>query len=187
MKLEIGDILLLPTESVETFKIIASLLGQNTAKLIKNLTDQDYLHAEMYIGNGYIMASWLNGVHIAKYPISVLSKFDVFRHRNKRVKAVIRERIKDDLKAFINGETTKYINKPYDLQSLILNSISEIVGIVANEEDFENSLNFDNPHAYICSEMIARIYADAGVKIKDNLEFISPDDIAKSPEFIKVI
>lgn len=187
MKLEIGDILLLPTENVEAFDIIASILGQNVAKIVKNITDQDYLHAEMYIGNGYIMAAWMNGVHIAKYPLSILAKFDVYRHRDKRIKALIRERIKDDLKAFVKGETTKYINKPYDLQSLILNSVSEIVGIVKNEEQFENSLGYDNPHAYICSEMIARIYHDVGVNIKQNLEFISPDDIAKCPEFVKKI
>ncbi|AJW76936.1 hypothetical protein X275_01445 [Marinitoga sp. 1197] len=187
MKLEIGDVLLLPTKKVETYKIIASVLGQNIAKLIKNITDQDYLHAEMYIGNGYIMAAWLNGVHIAKYPLEILRHFDVYRHRNKRVKTIIREKIKEDLKAFVNGETTKYIARPYDLQSLILNSVSEIIGIVADEENFEDSLNFDNPNAYICSELIARIYHDAGVDIKQNLEFVSPDDIAKSEEMIKIL
>ncbi|KLO24777.1 MULTISPECIES: hypothetical protein [unclassified Marinitoga] len=48
-------------------------------------------------------------------------------------------------------------------------------------------MNFDNPNAYICSELIARIYHDVGVDIKQNLEFVSPDDIAKSEEMIKIL
>lgn len=187
MKLEIGDILLLPTKEVETYKILASILGYKITDLVVNVTDQDYLHAEMYIGNGYIMASWLNGVHIAQYPIQLLSKFDVYRHRSKRVKALIREHLQDDFKDFIAGRSTKYINKPYDLQSLILNTVSELAGLVVDEERFENSLGYDNPDRFICSELIARIYHDVGVDLKRNLEFVSPDDLANCPELHRII
>ena len=53
------------------------------------------------------------------------------------------------------------------------------------EAYLEGKMRYQNPSAMICSELIARIFEDVGLKIERNAEFVTPDDLAS--ELIKLM
>jgi len=47
------------------------------------------------------------------------------------------------------------------------------------EAYLEGKMRYQNPSAMICSELIARIFEDVGLKVGRNAEFVTPDDLAE--------
>jgi len=123
----------------------------------------------MYIGGGFVIAAWVNGVHIISYPLAQFSKFHIYRYPG----------LDDDKRAKMRSVITKYFNKPYDFISLILNGIPEILslGFEPLERFFEGKLPYDNPNMMICSELVARIYQEVGIYFEPKAEFVTPDDL----------
>jgi len=177
MKFQTGDVLLLPMqEAQDIYTFIEKYFGKKIADFLSAIEHHKYIHAELYVGNGYSIAAWFNGVHLVSYPLEAFDKFDVFRTK-----------LTDEQKAKMRGVILEYFNMPYDFMSLILNGLPEILsfGIEPLERLIENYLNYDNPNAVICSELVARVYEQVGVKIEPHAEFVTPDDI--SQRFEKVL
>ena len=210
-KLQAGDIMLMPTEGIsDIYRFLYSVSKPtaqmfvtgvkmflkkytnspivlnavddliNSDKIVKDAlhfiisyTGQKYIHAEVMIGSRYNLAGWTNGSKIVKYPLHVFDKFDIYR-----IEGIEPEKIKD--------VAIKHWNVPYDLASLILNGGVELLtGIFRIDENFlEEMLGeyYNNPKAYICSELVARVYKSAGYKFYDNPEYISPQDLIDLPK-----
>jgi len=192
IKLKPGDVLLLPTKYTEIYTLIAGTIGATVTQFLPKLLGEPYLHAELYIGKGYTMAAWTNGVHVHRYPLSTQMKFDVFRHRDedKAPKAIERLML-EDFKAYLEHRPTRFLNKPYDFQSLFLNTIAELAQVLKHEKTVEeNTMRIDTPDAFMCSELVARVYKEAGYDLKTgdkSPEWVSPSDLALSPMLYKVI
>ena len=177
MKLEVGDVLLLKKENAPgAYTFLKQYLGKDFADFMAKLEKHNYIHSEIYVGNGFILAGWFNGVKLLRPHISYISKFDIFRH----------PKMDDEKRKRIQQSVAKYFNAPYDFKSLILNGIPELVslGIEPLERYLEKQINYDDPSKMICSELVARLYKDAGIFIEDNPEFVTPDDLAENLEKI---
>ena len=151
------------------------MISKAVAEQVVILSGQTYIHAELYLGKGWVLAGWFEGVKLIKYKPSAFQVFDVVRYKgldkDKMLKAV-----------------DKYWNLPYDYQSLGINSIIEIVNALGNfvgyedlEEKIEDWLPWDNPRAMICSELVARMLMEGGIQFKKP-EFISPQDLLEHPD-----
>lgn len=161
---------------------IARLIAQITLDKLAELFKHDYIHAELVLPRGHILAAWFNGV--VKYtPTAEQAKMlrvntDVF------VPVVELDPVK------LEQAAAKYVGKQYDFTSLILNFITQVraLGNEVKEEQLENALlkYYDNSEKMICSEVIARIYEELGYKIERSAEYTTPDDIAQSQLFQKV-
>ena len=167
-----GDILLLPKDKAPgLYNVIKSLFGEQVADWLANLTKHKYVHAELYVGAGYTLAAWFNGVHLVHYPLSVYDRFDIYTH----------PKMDDEKREKLCELVRKYFNKPYDFVSLILNGLPEILslGIESVERYLEEQIDYENSDFLICSELIARMYEDVGLPIEPYPEFVTPDDLAE--------
>lgn len=184
--LKAGDILLMPSDYTEGGKYLEETFGEGVYDFLKAVTGQKYLHAELYVGYGYIFAAWTNGVHL--YPARAVhfNYFDIFRHKDPTVNEMIHKVIQREFEKAKKGEG-EYFNKPYDTRSLFLNGIAEILGVFNLEKWFEDEIALNTPQQFICSELIARIYQKAGYPICEKPEWCSPQDIADSPVLYKVL
>ena len=154
-------------------------ISKAVAEQVVRLAQQEYIHAEIYLGRGWVLAGWFEGVKLVKYKPSVFQMFDVVRYegldKEKMFKAV-----------------DKYWNLPYDYASLGVNSIIELISAFGNfvgyedlEEKIEDWLPWDNPKAMMCSELVARMLMEGGVEF-DKPEFISPQDLVQHPKQIRL-
>lgn len=141
-----------------------------------------YIHAELTLDNGWMIASWFNGVHIYELSDAELVKM-------RKIVDVYIPKVDIDASK-LKQIAKKYWKKQYDFASLIQNTIVELLafGNKQTEKEIEEKLKkyFDTPDHLICSELIARIYADLGYTIERHSEFTTPDDIAQSELFQKV-
>lgn len=154
----------------------AEFVSSAVAKQVVRLAQQEYIHAELYLGKGWVLAAWLSGVKLLKYPPSHYQMVDVLRFEG-----VDAERM---LKA-----VDKYWNLPYDYASLGLNSIAEIVGAFGKfvgyedlEEKVQDLLAYNNPKNMICSELVQRMLHEGGIEFDQPFEFISPQDLKEHPK-----
>ena len=191
LKLKPGDVLLLPTKYTEVYTTIAGVLGAKVTQFLPLLLNEPYLHAELYIGKGYTMGAWLNGVHISRYPLSTQMKFDVYRHVDEQASEAVKNVIIEDFEAFLNKRPTRFLNKPYDFTTLIYNTVAELMQILKKEKTVEENIpRLDTPDAFICSELVARVYDAARYNLQTgdkSLEWVSPSDLAESPMLRKLI
>lgn len=171
IELKAGDVLLLPAEEGPMYKWFEKILGKSFTIFVSNLLGHRYIHAEMYIGAGWILAAWMNGVKLLKAQPWYVDRFDIFRH----------PKIEDKHRRWIEKIFQKYWNMPYDYISLAENTLIEVasVGTEPIEVYLEDKMLYQNPSAMICSELIARIFEDIGLKIERNSEFVTPDDLAE--------
>jgi len=180
---ELGDVLLLPKDkAVGIYTWVKEKFGKKVADTLAALEHHNYIHAELYVGGGYVLAAWTNGVHLISYPLSVFKNFNVYRHPKLLNKTEEAEHIRECLAANVR----KYFNKPYDFVSLLLNALPEILsfGFEPLERMVESKLPYDNPEAMICSELVARMYEQCGIIIEPKAEFVTPDDLAE--HFIQI-
>jgi len=189
IELKPGDVMLLPTQYTEVYTIIQGVLGGPITSLLPRILNEPYLHAEIYIGSGFSMAAWTSGIHVHKYPLSVQMKFDFFRHKNDKASEAIKDLMVTEFVNYLNNEPVKYLNKRYDFSTLFYNTIAELTQVLGYEQIIETKTpRFDTPEIMICSELIARMYQDAGYDLKvGNPEWVSPADLAESPMLYKVI
>jgi hypothetical protein len=86
-------------------------------------------------------------------------------------------RITPELQEQIKQKIREYWNLPYDVTSYVRNTVVYLgkrLGLEDLLEDWLDKLSpYDNKHAMICSEVVARIYEDVGLKIaKDRAEWV---------------
>lgn len=193
IKLEIGDVILIPTTSKDglytilmkwqetQFKdnILLNLASKLFLNYLKSQTGHEYIHQELYLGNGWHMSQTGNGVIVYK------PSLDIYQ-----ISHVYRSIVEFDKKRFLEVAKT-YHNKQYDYTSLILNSGITLFSLnkEETEQEIEKTLKqmYDNPNQMICSELVQRIYEDIGIKIERHQEYVTPDDIQKSPLFKRVL
>lgn len=187
MELKTGDVILCPAKNtngiytamnswlVNTFKdnIIIKVVGKAILDyLTNNVFKHKYIHAEIYLGNGWQMGAWFNGVHLWKPPLQYFSAVHIYRTKKPLDSAKILKKAK------------KEFNKNYDFTSLILNSAIEILslGNEEREQALESAIKqlYDNSNSVICSELVARILKASNVIIEPTEEYVTPDDIAES-------
>ncbi|WP_129408107.1 hypothetical protein [Marinitoga lauensis] len=179
VELKVGDVLLLKKEDAPgIYTFLKQFLGKNIADIIAKIEGHEYIHSELYVGNGYVLAAWFNGVHLIKYPLRILGNFDIYRH----------EKMDNEKRSVIKRNVAKYFNMRYDFASLILNGLPEILslGFEPLERYLEKQLPYSDPNKMICSELVARMYKDAGIIIEPDPEFVTPDDIAQDGEMKKI-
>jgi len=175
-----GDILLLDKDkAMGIYPFLKKYLGKDFADFLAKIEKHNYIHAELYLGNGYTLAAWFNGVHLVRYNMNIFSQFDVFRYKGftQNNQKIIKENVK------------KYFNKEYDFVSLILNGLPEMLslGIEPLEQYLQKQIPYSNPNKLICSELIARMYADAGIMFETDPEFVTPDDLAENKNTYRIL
>lgn len=194
MKLQTGDVILCPKETTdgiytalinwvdktfrdnELLKVIGKFLADYLADQVYN---HNYIHAELYLGNGLQIGAWFNGVHIWKPSLAYFANAHVFRSTQSIDAAKILDAAKQEF------------NKNYDFTGLIINTLITVMAF--NNEEREKRLEetfrkiYNNPNSLTCSELVARIYANTGIQIERHAEYVTPDDIAQSPLFKRVL
>lgn len=174
LKLKAGDILLFPTKTRmdnPVYKYVSKIFGEVVADFLWNHVDYEYGHSEIYYGAGYGLGSMSNGSRFGQYDLSLLSNLTILRHKENVDEPKMRNSIE------------KFWNNPYDYDSLMRNTLTEILNILYLEEIIEDMWDIDTPKENICSEIIARIYDDYGLDFTDKEEWISPMDILKNENF----
>ncbi len=173
--LKTGDVLLYPKETTPgIYTFLVKQGKKELADILSLLTNHKYIHAELYLGNGWVLAGTFEGVKLYKPDLRTLLSAHIFRPPTP-----------------VNGEelrkvVVKYFNLEYDWASLLLNAIPEILsfGNEQLERMIEDWLNYKNERKMICSEVIARIYKELGYEFEANSELVTPDDIAE--KFVKI-
>lgn len=171
VKLSPGDMLALKSDQDFVHKFLQDHFGNIVEKLLTSLTGQEYLHVELYLGEGWSITATPNGIKLQKYDIDTIARyFDIFRPKIK----IHKEKLIDEVK--------KHHNKPYDFTSLFLNIVEEISEIF--------SIKFETPYSseyqLICSELVATIYEDLGIVFRERPEVMQPQDLVNSGYFIKI-
>ncbi len=180
---EIGDILLFPSETFHDIEdYVKEVLGEEVTSVIRKLLGYKYCHAEIYLGNGYVLAAWTNGVKLYKLPLKLLKEVHVFR---KQLPLMPEEKQK------LLNLVPKYWNLPYDFTSYILNAyyylfekLTMIFPLPDLLADFKTK--YENKQEMICSELVARMYKEIGYPIETTEEFTTPDDIGNSKMFVRI-
>jgi len=194
MKLKTGDIILCPKENTdgvynammkwveETFKdnVVLKVIGKY---LVEYLADQvynhNYIHTEIYLGNGWQMGAWFNGVHLWKPNLQYYTNVHIYRPKKTVNPDVI-----------LNAANQEF-NKGYDFTSLILNSLITLLALNSEEREraFEDVVSkmYSDSNNVICSELVARILASDGIIIEPHTEYVTPDDIAQSDQVERVL
>jgi len=120
IELKVGDVLLLKKEDAPgAYTFIEKYLGKGTADFLSTIEKHEYIHSEIYVGNGFILAAWFDGVKLIHAPLKYISKFDIFRHK----------KMTDEKRKIIQQNVAKYFNMHYDFASLILNGIPELLSL----------------------------------------------------------
>lgn len=170
-ELKPGDLLLLKQDKDIVHTYLRENFGTMVENMITGLTGQKYLHAELYLGEGWVLSATVNGVKLNKYSTETLLKnFDIFRPKFEIDESVLLNQIKDNH------------NKRYDFISLYLNIIDTIGQMFGKKFEFP----YDTKFMLICSELIARIYEKMGATFHENVEYITPQDLADSNLFYKI-
>jgi len=182
-ELKPGDVLLFNKGPELAYKIISNYVGETVTDIIARAIDYEYYHAALFLHAGregrdlWTLEATEKGVYLINRPLDVLTQIDVYRYKfesnAKGGQAIVEKAL-------------KYWNMPYDLTSLILNGITEVTNVLGFEHTFEKQLRYNSSSQLICSELIARAYADAGYRLSDIEEFTSPTDIANSKYMIKL-
>lgn len=171
-ELQLGDVFLYKTIDKGLYSWFVEHGLKALGDFLIAATGDKYIHAAIYVGQGYQLAADGVGVHLYKMPMSAVAQTDIYRY-----KALDTTKIKQAV--------NKYFNAPYDYVDLLLNGALEVlsVNIPLLKEFYEGFINYENPTQMICSELVARVYRFAGYPIAVNDEFCSPEDIARNPNF----
>lgn len=138
------------------------------------ITDVKYIHQEIYLQNGWTLSAHMNGVKLIKYKPSALQKFDIYRFNDADEKRII-------------DSVEKYWNLPFDYSSQAISRVQELLslpmrtvfGVEDLEDKIEGFLDYDNEENVSSGELCARILDEAGIKMGNSLEYISPQDLSE--------
>ena len=162
--LEIGDIgLSLNKESV-------------ASKLIAKVTDSDWSHVFMYIGNGNIIESTIGGVQITPLEKYLKENYNLVFLRLKGYSAT--ERV------LFAQSVLKYVGKRYGWFQILWYLF---IRIIKKSESPKWQLDIQK-RAMVCSEAIAQAMKDLGVEVKPNFNpaGVEPADFYESDKFKRV-
>lgn len=177
-----GDIILVPKKNAKgVYTFVEEKFGKTFANLLSQFYSHNYIHAEISVGNDWQMAAWVNGVKVWKVPLNYYATVHVYRLKPEYKKMITKDEMIEAIK--------NYLNKEYDFPSLILNTIITLLslGNDSAERKLEADFTYYSPDKLICSELVARIYEELGFTIERQAEFTTPDDIAQSKLFYKVL
>lgn len=177
-----GDIILVPKENAKgVYDFIAQNFGKRLADLLATFYNHQYIHAEIFVANDWQLAAWLDGVKVWKPPLNYYVLTHIYRLKPQYTKHITKEEMLEAVK--------KYLNKQYDFPSLILNAIITILsfGNDSKERQLEADFTYYTKDKLICSELVAQIYEELGYVIERTAEYTTPDDIAQSKLFYRVL
>ncbi len=137
---------------------------------IKLITNSQWSHSSMCIGDNYTIESDWGGVQINHIRKFNRYNYCVYRHKQATV---------SDIEEAIEW-SKKQIGKRYDFWGMFGIVFSKLRPIKDNKLDDKN--------LYWCSELIADAYRIAGLEVCDGKETweISPADFARSEDFSKI-
>ena len=216
MKMQIGDILLLPAERTPIYADIVSIVDESLKKIVKkhisinikwlvgilpfsidNILDSleigekvaEFLKEKT--GNSYLHA----GIYLDKgYGLEAwFNGVKLVKYTPKAIASFHVFRHKEfNLEQHgpkVLEKAKEYFNRSYDFASLIINSLAEISNLFWHSEKKIEKLfkSYNTENAVICSELVARIYEEIGLPITENPEFTSPGDIAQSDKVTRII
>ena len=170
-ELKAGDLLLLKKDKSFVYKYLKDKVGEIVANMIIGASQNEYLHVEMYLGEGQVLSATVNGVHIHRYSTdTIIENFDIYEPKFNINKKELEKQVK-----------LKH-NKRYDFMGLFLN-----IGVeIANKLGFEFEPPYETEFMVICSELVARVYEDMGdINFHKNTEFITPQGLVDSGMFTK--
>jgi len=134
------------------------------AKLIKLGTVSRWNHAFIYIGNGQIVEANPTGVTVspvANYP---------------RIAWNMHEELSDDQRAKIVDHAKSAVGRPYNFGIIVMLAF-RAVGVKIFPHVLINYLA--RHEGYICSELVAECYAEAGFPICQEADLCNPGDLAE--------
>ncbi len=120
----------------------------------------NYIHQEIYIGNGWCMSVNLHGVYISKLPLSLLSIQDIYSYDGEY-----------NTKDIIN-EIQKLWNKPYDVVSDVLQVSSYFPQFFEITRELQDIVHYNTPENFSDQELVQRIYERIGIKLFKNQEYV---------------
>ena len=183
LMLQRGDVLLFPTGLTDFLNRTQPFNSSPVDwSVVAKLLNHKYIHQELYVGNNYSLGQGGNGVHLNLLNIDVLSQVHVYR----LIDPIPEEDMSSQIESFIRHN----FNKQYDWVSLILNGLTSVLSLGSEwlEENIEGFENYSNYDKLICSELVARFYEEQfGLKIERKQEFVTPDDIAQSRLFKRLV
>lgn len=151
-KLNKGDIILIRSDS-------------DKSKLIRRMSDSNYSHAMLYVGDNLFIDSDGPGVHANNIRRLLLEKDDdaiIKRARN------ISERLCEDISLFARS----ILGMEY--------SMDEAKKVIRkNNSPTENNRQF-------CTRFVAHVYNKFGIKIVKDSNYCSPDEIENSPVLVSI-
>jgi len=155
--------------------VILSLNKENLLSgAIKTVTESNWSHTMMYIGNGLIVESTIGGVRT--YPLKhyTTSKYNI---------AVLRcKDLSDSQRKILIKRVKQYIGMRYAYVQILWDFFLRIIG---RSEDPKWQLDVQ-PNAMMCSEAIARAYGELGFEIKPSFKpaGVEPADFYESLSFV---
>ena len=147
-------------------------IGIDIVKKVIKLTNQKYVHAEIYLKNGWSLQAFLNGTKLMKYKPSMYQKFDVCRFKGV-----------DEGK--ILELVDEYWNLPYDytgkaiqlVGTLLETPFKQIFGIENLEDKINDLIPYKNAKSVTAQSLIGRMLSQQNISFEQDLQTISLDDI----------
>lgn len=192
-ELQVGDLLMFKLGNekdvvVQARKWIVSLFNDNLPgrvavdvflQWLEQQTNREYVHVEVYCGDGYVCGAWFGGVVFYKMPLQVLESADIYRPKMK----VAAKKLAKTLE--------KMQGKKFDFASAIIRAVIKILSLSDEEKTKVLSREFAKYYTdtdkFVSAEFIAVLYEELGYKIADKpAEYVTPDDIVKSGLFYLV-
>lgn len=162
--------------TLEKGDVILTLNIENAlSNAIKNVTNSNYSHVIMYIGNGNIIESTMGGTKITPLAHYISPKYNM---------CVLKPQIDSYERGLVVEESLKLLGKRYGYIQLFYYLFLRLIG---KSEDPKWQLDIQ-PNALVCSEAIALAFEKIGKPVKAKLRpsQIEPVDFIQSPQFVKV-
>ena len=146
------------------------------SQFIADVTDSDWSHASIYLGNGMIAESTALGAHI-----SPLSNYFTGKHNIAIQRHLF---LTPDERAAVTKDVMKKMDKRYGYLQMVWYLFVRLIG---KSENPKWQLDLE-PNAMVCSEAIAEVYRDSGYDIKPNYKSagIEPVDFWESEQFVNI-
>lgn len=145
------------------------------SETIARVTDSDYSHTMLYIGNGNVVESTVGGTKIT--PVKHYCQ-DVYQI------CIRRPNITKEQKEGVVKKSLTLLGKRYGYLQLAWYLFLRFIG---QSENPKWQLDLQ-PNAMVCSEAIAYAFGELGIRINGRLDYsqIEPEDFAASRVFVTI-
>lgn len=146
--------------------VILSKCDDDVSKIIREKTKSNYSHAAIYMGEYSIIESTGFGVH------------------SNNIQRILYQKEDDVVVLRFHGLTEKEffsINITVRQQIGTSYSIKEALKVIDSKK--KKSLE---PNRQFCSRLVAQAFDNAGIKVVDNINYCSPEDLLQSQIFSKI-